>query len=183
MKFRKRLLASILSIFMIGGFCSAPLIAAAESPKEEPVILEEVVEAMQPPIVEEAIEEVIDETVEEPGEIFTDDEIKLIALVTMAEAEGECEYGKRLVIDTVLNRIDHVKFPSSPYDVIYQKNQFTSMTNGRANRCSINDYVVNLVREEIASRTNYEVLFFRSGHYHNFGTPLLRVENHYFSTY
>lgn len=32
---------------------------------------------------------------------YTDEEIELIALVTLAEAEGECEEGKRLVIDTI----------------------------------------------------------------------------------
>ena len=37
---------------------------------------------------------------------LSDEEIRLIALVTMAEAEGEPELGKRLVIDTILNRVD-----------------------------------------------------------------------------
>lgn len=31
------------------------------------------------------------------------EDISLIALITMAEAEGECEEGKRLVIDTILS--------------------------------------------------------------------------------
>ena len=43
----------------------------------------------------------------------TDEDIWLIAWITMGEAEGECEEGKRLVIDTILNRVDHSSFPNS----------------------------------------------------------------------
>ena len=49
-------------------------------------------------------------------------DIAIIALLTMAEAEGECEEGQRLVIDTVLNRVDDPHFPDNIYDVVYQKN-------------------------------------------------------------
>ena len=48
-------------------------------------------------------------------------DIAIIALLTMAEAEGECEEGQRLVIDTVLNRVDDPHFPDNIYDVVYQK--------------------------------------------------------------
>lgn len=114
---------------------------------------------------------------------ITEEDIRLIALLTMAEAEGECELGKRLVIDTVLNRVDSSKFPNTVYGVVYQSGQFTSMFNGRAARCYVDEYICQLVREEIASRTNYEVLYFRAGHYFGFGTPVVNVGNHYFSTY
>ena len=41
----------------------------------------------------------------EEDRIASEEDIELIALVTMAEAEGEPEEGKRLVIDTILNSI------------------------------------------------------------------------------
>ena len=44
------------------------------------------------------------ESIEEPIVSMSEEDISLIALITMAEAEGECEEGKRLVIDTILNR-------------------------------------------------------------------------------
>lgn len=106
-------------------------------------------------------------------------DIDLIALVTIAEAEGESEKGKRLVIDTVLNRMDRNK--QSAYEIIYAKNQYVSMTNGRSDRCKVTDKVRKLVREEIKNRTNYDVLYFRTNHYHNFGTPICKVGSHYFS--
>lgn len=114
---------------------------------------------------------------------LNDYEINLIALVTMAEAEDECEYGKRMVIDTILNRIDSECYPNNAESVIYQPNQFTSMWNGRINRCSVNEQVINLVKEELRNRSNYDVIYFRTDYYSDYGTPLFNVGNHYFSSY
>lgn len=126
-------------------------------------------------------EEIVEKPVEE--ELLSQEEIELIALVTMAEAEGESEYGKRLVIDTILNRVDHNRFPDSVREVIYQPHQFTSMTNGRADRCYVRDDICQLVREELKSRTNSEVMFFTAGNYGKYGTPMFQEGNHYFASY
>lgn len=88
------------------------------------------------------------------------EDVELIALVTMAEAEGECEEGKRLVIDTILNRVDSEHFPDTVYEVIYQPNQFSSMWNGRVDRCEVREDICDLVYEELESRRNYDVVFF-----------------------
>lgn len=116
-------------------------------------------------------------------ELISNEDIELIALVTMAEAEGECEEGKRLVIDTILNRVDSKHFPNTIYDVIYQPNHFSSMWNGRIDRCEVREDICQLVREELESRTNYDVIFFTAGYYSKYGVPLFQVENHYFSKY
>lgn len=121
--------------------------------------------------------------VTEPEYPLSQEEIDLIALVTMAEAEGECEEGKRLVIDTILNRADHERFPDTVTEVIYQANQFSSMWNGRIDRCYVMDDIVQLVKEELIDRTNSEVIFFMAGEYSTYGTPLFQVEHHYFSSY
>ena len=76
---------------------------------------------------------------------YTQEEIDLLALLTMAEAEGECEYGQRLVIDTVLNRVDHPNFPNTIYDVVYQKNQYEGMQSPRINRCFVKEEFQQLV--------------------------------------
>ena len=108
------------------------------------------------------------------------EDVELIALVTMAEAEGECEEGKRLVIDTVLNRMDSEYFPDTVYEVIYQPNQFSSMWNGRVDRCEVREDICELVYEELESRTNYDVVFFTAGEYSAYGVPMFQVGNHYF---
>lgn len=152
----------------------------------------EVIEVVKTDAVEEVSfsqrEEVV---VQEPTpedivcEIDTDisnDDIELIALATMAEAEGECEEGKRLVIDTILNRVDSDSFPDTVYKVVYQPSQFSSMWNGRVDRCYIDDYICQLVIEELRNRKNYDVIFFTADRYGNYGTPMFQIGNHYFSS-
>ena len=114
---------------------------------------------------------------------MSNEEIELIALVTMAEAEGEPEEGKRLVIDTILNRVDHKRFPNTVSDVIYQKDQFTSMWNGRLNSCYASDDICKLVKEEVKSRKDSNVIFFRTSRYSDYGSPMFQVGHHYFSSY
>ena len=110
------------------------------------------------------------------------EEIALIALVTMGEAEGESELGKRLVIDTILNRVDSDKFPNTIHEVVYQPHQFSVMWNDRLKRCYVRDDICQLVREELNSRTNEDVIFFTAGTYSRYGQPLFQVGNHYFSS-
>lgn len=140
-----------------------PINASTPEPKiiEEPKVIE-------PIVVEE--------------EILTEEEIELIALITMAEAEGEPEEGQRLVIDTILNRVDSELsyFPDTVYDVIYQKNAFSSVWDGRADKCYVMEELCQLVREEMVNRTNGDVLYFTAGNYGKYGTPAFSVANHYF---
>lgn len=99
------------------------------------------------------------------------------------EAEGEPEEGQRLVIDTILNRVDSSYFPDTVYDVIYQKNQFSCMWDGRFERIESTAEMCELVREEILSRLDSDVIFFTAGQYSRYGVPLYQVGNHYFSSY
>lgn len=140
---------------------------------DEEVEVEEVVETIEP-------EEIPDPEPELP---LTEDEIDLVALVTMAEAEGEPEEAKRLVIDVILNRLDSPRFPDTIKGVVYAKNQFEVMVNGRIERCYVRDDIRELVIEELQNRTNPNIHYFRADHYHGFGVPVVRVGNCWFSTY
>lgn len=144
--------------------------------KTEPVIT--VLQEESIPIATEEME-----GLEEVIPKMSREDVELIALVTMAEAEGECEEGKRLVIDTILNRVDSEHFPDTVYEVIYQPNQFSSMWNGRVDRCEVREDICDLVYEELESRRNYDVVFFTAGEYSAYGVPMFQVENHYFSKY
>lgn len=109
------------------------------------------------------------------------DEIDILAQLTMAEAEGECEEGQRLVIDTVLNRIKSETFPNDLREVIFQKGQFSCIKNGRYDKCYPTDDIRELIKEEILTRTNEDVLYFNARGYH-YGSPVCKVGNHYFSS-
>lgn len=148
-----------------------------EAPVEETFV---VYDQPETDISAEVVE--VEEPVVEYG--ISQEEIDLIALVVMAEAEGESEYGQRLVIDSILNRVDHeAKYiPDTVTEVIYQPHQFTSMWNGRADRCYVKPELVELVKEELVSRTDYDVIFFRTSHYSEYGTPMFQEGAHYFSS-
>lgn len=134
-----------------------------------------------PPIADEVV--LVSEGIFEDEKRISDEDIALIALVTMAEAEGECEEGQRLVIDTILNRVDSEYFPDTVHGVVYQPNQFSPMWNGRIERCEVREDICQLVQEELTSRTDYDVMFFTAGQYSEYGVPMFQVENHYFSSY
>lgn len=119
----------------------------------------------------------------EPEVTLPEEDIQLIALVTMGEAEGEGEYGKRLVIDTILNRMDSLYFPDTAHDVIYQKNQFSCMWDGRIESCYVMDDICDLVKDELYERSNTQVMFFTAGDYGKYGTPMFKEGNHYFCSY
>lgn len=88
-----------------------------------------------------------------------------------------------VVRSTDLNRIDHPSFPDIVYDVIYQPNQFSVMWNSRIDRCYVMPEIVELVKEELLERTNYDCVFFMAGEYSKYGEPLFQECCHYFSSY
>lgn len=127
------------------------------------------------------LEEETEEPMNNSINISLDDAL-LIAKLTVAEAGNESILGKRLVIDTVLNRLDSEYFPNTVQDVIYQKDQYVPAWSGSIDNVIYVDDVFTLVIEELTNRTNSEVLYFRAERYHEFGKPLLVEGNHYFST-
>lgn len=187
----KKFILSMTFIFALMTCNTASVVAAPEERKDFQDFVDLSSECfvlpapeIEEPVVIPAVEiEPIVEEVPEPELPLTQEEIDLIALITMAEAEGEPEEGKRLVIDTILNRVDSEHFPDTVHDVIYQKNQYSCVWSSRLSRCEVRDDIVQLVVEELEHRTNSEVVFFRTLHYHTFGVPQLKVGNHYFSSY
>lgn len=114
---------------------------------------------------------------------LSNEDVDLLALVIMAEAEGETELGKRLVIDTILNRVDSDYFPNTVKEVIYQPNAFSSMSDGRVEKCYVTDDIRKLVMEELENRTNHDVMYFCAGKYSEYGSPMFVEGGHYFSSY
>ena len=196
MRIRNKLTAIYTAFVVTVASCSSihyqRIIVNAEINKFEASILTESLELLGPKIEEMIVDEVeiidivepiieAEETVDEPIISVSNEDIELLALVTMAEAEGESEEGKRMVIDTILNRVDSERFDNTISEVIYAPNQFTSMWNGRIDRCYVADDIYQLVIEELTNRTNYDVLYFTAYQYGAYGTPMFQIGNHYFS--
>ncbi|MCF8018152.1 MAG: cell wall hydrolase [Vallitaleaceae bacterium] len=170
-----------LVIFLLSVNTTSINVSNTKMVNEKEVTLVDIYERPVASFSYEPIEVEVDIVIEEP--LMSKEDIDLIALVTMAEAEGECEEGKRLVISTILNRMDSTYFPDTAHDVIYQRNAFSSMWNGRVDRCVVLDDIVDLVIDELDNRTNYDVVFFTAGQYGKYGRPLFQVGNHYFASY
>lgn len=101
-------------------------------------------------------------------------DICYIARTVEAEAGNQSELGKRLVADTVLNRVNSKDYPNSVKLVVEQKNQY-------ANGIVASTETIRLVMEEYRNPTNTEVLHFRTGHFHEWAIDLFQEGDHYFS--
>ena len=66
-------------------------------------------------------------------ESVTAEEKELLAKLVNAEARGECYEGKVAVATVVLNRVDSPQFPDTITEVIYEKHQFSPVSDGSIN--------------------------------------------------
>ena len=109
------------------------------------------------------------------------DDLELLAYCVMSEAGNQCEEGKRLVIDTILNRVDNQYFPDTVHDVIYAPGQFAVVANGSLYKHEPTEDIYNLIGEEIRERTNDKVVYFNAIGFTKSGEAWRKVGDHYFS--
>lgn len=107
-------------------------------------------------------------------------DIEYLVRCVEAEAGGETELGKRLVCDVVLNRFENGAYESL-IEVINEPHQFAVVSDGRIHTVEPTEATYKIVEEELQKRTNEEVMYFRTEHYHKFGEPLFKEKGHYFS--
>lgn len=171
-----RKIAIFIYVFWVGTMLSTIYCSSAHGELIDiyPEVKEEVT-FVEKPIVQEKEKFVIPD----PG--YSVDELKLLALVTLAEAEGESEKGKRLVMDTILNRVESESFPNTIEEVVYQDNQFSVVASGQLERMILDGETYKLAVEEAFNKVNSDVLYFTAGKYGAYGTPMFQEGNHYFS--
>lgn len=160
----------------LAGMCAGSLYEQAHS---EPVVITQIKEVEKIERVEVPTEKVVTVEVQKvvPRAIeteLTDNEKELIARVVMSEAPYEDMIGKRLVVDTILNRVDSPAFPNTVYGVIYQDNQFFKAAR-------YNPECMDAVEQEIYERLDYDVLWFAADGYHPYGEKAYQHGGHYFS--
>lgn len=79
----------------------------------------------------------------------------LLAKIAMAEAEGCNTKIKTLVIMCVLNRVWSDEFPDTIEEVIFQKNQFSPINNGRWDRVEPNKDCYEAVKIVMEAKYDY----------------------------
>lgn len=67
-------------------------------------------------------------------EYYNEEQLDLLSRLINAEAGNQPILGKIAVGNVVLNRVQDPRFPDTIYGVIYAKNQFSVVKNGRINR-------------------------------------------------
>lgn len=132
-------------------------------------------------VVEQPLVESSEESIEQPAVAISEDELTMLAACVQAEAGNQGEQGMRYVCDVILNRVDSDTYPDTITEVITQHGQFAVWPKGIQKQLPPWPETVKLCKDELRSRSNYQVIMFRTGHFHPWGTPLFQYKDHYFS--
>ena len=106
-------------------------------------------------------------------------DFEYVAKCVLAEAGTESEYCKRLVADCIFNQADVRDL--TPTEVINAPRNFEVVSKGTIKKSIVTEDVLELVQDEYFNRTSSKVLYFRTDHYHSFGSPYKQLKNMYFS--
>lgn len=82
---------------------------------------------------------------------YSSSELDMLARVIYAEARGEVYEGQVAVGAVVINRVKDPGFPDTITDVVYQRGQFTSVTDGQIN-LRPNDRAYRAARDAISGK-------------------------------
>lgn len=108
----------------------------------------------------------------------SDYEYNLLLRVCMSECGGQCGEpleGKIAVVETILNRAD--MYEMTIEEVVTSPYQYSMANNGEPDE-SVRQAVDAALQKRIYPSN---MLYFRAGNYHDFGTPYKKIGNHYFS--
>lgn len=103
---------------------------------------ESVEKSTEEPTIDESTEDSVTESTPDSLVMSKDwdaEDSYMLCKIAMAEAEGEDTEGKALVMLVVLNRVWTDEFPDTIEGVIYQKNQFSPISNGRYDKVEPDD--------------------------------------------
>ena len=109
------------------------------------------------------------------------DELDLLYRTVQAEGYTLGYEGMRLVTDAILNLAE--KQGVSVTDCILNPGQFTVISTGAIWKEPVYQDTIDAVMAELRGpRVDCSIKYFRTGHYHGFGTPCFRYGNVYFSS-
>ena len=152
---------------------STPIATVAEPKSEEPAPAE--------PAPEEPIETVEEVPTEAAGqeESRDPDEIDLLYRVVQAEGYTMGIEGMRLITDAILNL---ARDRGCSIYAVLTSGAYTVVNNGTIWKKSILPETIEAVDAELGGQLDYEIKYFRTNHFHGFGTPCFAYGNVYFSS-
>ena len=157
----------IITIIMIIVLCNMPRVVIAEKEDTSKSVSESYSNKTTTPYVYN-LTTFEPQTEEESSEVEVDyypeftyskdwsaKESYLLAKIAMAEAEGCNTQTKTLIIMCVLNRVWSDEFPDTIEEVIFQKNQFSPIDNGRWDRVEPNEDCYEAVKAVMEAKYDY----------------------------
>ena len=169
---------------LTAGAAKLPMVKWQDTDAKAVEIPTEIVAVADPvPEVVEPVDEPVDEAPEEDyWEVQPDlDELDLLYRTVQAEGYTLGYEGMRLITDAILNLSE--KQGVSVTDCILNPGQFTVVSTGAIWKQPIYQETIDAVLTELRGpRVDYSIKYFRTGHYHGFGTPCFSFGNVYFSS-
>lgn len=87
-------------------------------------------------------------------------EREILLRITEAEATGASIKARENVASVILNRVDSKKFPNTVKEVVFQKKQFSPISDGRYNKVKITEETIQAVDNVLNNGTTNDALFF-----------------------
>lgn len=91
---------------------------------------------------------------------FTDTEIEMLYRITEAEATGKSIEAKENVVSCIINRVYDSDFPDTIKDVIFEKNQYSPVKDGRYCTVIITEETKEAVNNVIKNGTTHDYTYF-----------------------
>lgn len=133
----------------------------------------------------EAVEVVEEVSIEDEMQVyFETHEGNMYLECVYAEAGNQGYEGMRKVAAVIKNRQEGKNYPDTIKGVITQKYMFSSYPDGMkkwANDAHDSDVCKQAIWDEINERSDTKIVYFRTGHYSEYGTPAYKYKDHYFS--
>ncbi|MBE5921805.1 MAG: cell wall hydrolase [Lachnospiraceae bacterium] len=97
---------------------------------------------------------------------ISDEDYNNLLRIVEAEAQNQGDIGKILVANVILNRVESSRFPNDITDVIFQKGQFSPVSNGRFYSITVSESTRDAVDRALAGEDYSEgALFFANYKY------------------
>lgn len=113
--------------------------------------------------------------------IDTVDDAEFLYMLVEAENGNQSSLARRLTADCVLNMVKYPKCPDSIKGAILNKGVFEVVSKGQIFNAKPQESTIDCVDAEMVTQIDYGVMYFRTGHYHNFGVPYEHVGDCWFS--
>lgn len=176
----KKIVMSILPVSLLLLFMGGPAMASDYHEELEWSQMES--ELLDGNTVEWHLDTDTEENPEPVWRISLDTEaLDLLERCVMAEGGGESYECQRAIACVIVNRVLDENYPDTVEEVIRQTGQFSTWPLLKSTEAS--NEVKQAVREALTTAAIPEnVVYFRAGYYHRWGSDFCRIDNTYFST-